>query len=96
MKALLNKLNGKLLVLGILALCVAVSALGVVYTKHLNRKYFVELHKQEKIRDDMNIEWGQLQLEKSTFATSSEIENAARERLGMKLPPLNEIIMIRP
>lgn len=96
MKALLRKANGKLFMLAVLALCVAVSAIGVVYTKHLNRKYFIELHKQEKIRDEMNIEWGQLQLEKSTFATSSEIEKAARERLGMKLPPLSEIIMVRP
>ena len=96
MKPLVDKINGKALVLGMLALVVAVSAIGVVYTKHLNRKYFTELQKLEKHRDEMNIEWGQLQLEKSTFATSSEIEKAAREKLGMKQPPLNEIIMVKP
>ena len=90
------KINSKLFVLGLLILSITLSALGVVYVKHINRKFFAELQKLEKLRDEMDVEWGQLQLEKSTFATSSEIEKAAREKLGMKQPPLNEIIMVRP
>jgi len=95
-KPLLEKTNGKFVLLILLILCVAMSAIGVVYTKHLNRKYYTELQKLEKQRDEINIEWGQLQLEMSTFATSSEIEKAAREKLKMKQPPLNEVIIVRP
>ena len=80
----------------LLLIAVVVSALGVVYTKHLNRKYYSELKKLELLRDQMNVEWGQWQLERSTFATSSEIERAAREKLGMKQPEKSELEIIRP
>jgi len=80
----------------ILLLTVIASALGVVYAKHINRKYYAELQKLQLIRDQRDVEWGQWQLERSTFATSSEIERAARERLGMKQPQKNELEIIRP
>lgn len=75
---------------------IVASAIGVVYTKHINRKYYAELQQLQSQRDDMNVEWGQWQLERSTFATSSEIERSARERLGMKQPKRNELEIIRP
>jgi len=80
----------------LLLLAVVASAIGVVYTKHINRKYYAELQKLQLLRDQMNVEWGQWQLERSTFATSSEIERSARERLGMKQPQKNELEVIRP
>jgi len=86
----------RLVVTIVLLVLVVASAIGVVYTKHINRKYYVELQKLQSLRDDMNVEWGQWQLERSTFATSSEIERAARERLKMKQPKKNELEIIRP
>lgn len=80
----------------ILLFAVIASAIGVVYTKHINRKYYVELQKLQRIQYQRNVEWGQWQLERSTFATSSEIERSARERLGMKQPEKSELEIIRP
>ena len=80
----------------ILLLAIVASAIGVVYTKHINRKHYSELQKLHLIRDEMDVEWGQWQLERSTFATSSEIERSARERLGMKQPKRSELEVIRP
>lgn len=88
--------NGKIVLMGLLFVLVLASAIGVVYTKHINRKYFSELQKLERERDEMNIEWGQLQLERSTFATSSEIERSAREKLDMDQPEHKELISIKP
>lgn len=96
MKSLLSTHNKNVFTLLVLLVAVISVALSIVYSKHLNRKYFSELQKLEKQRDEMNIEWGQLQLERSTFASSSEIERAAREKLGMKRPPVNEITMVSP
>ena len=48
-----------------LALAVLMSALGVVYTKHESRKLFVELDRLKTERDQINVEWGRLQLEQS-------------------------------
>jgi len=89
------RINSKAVLLGVLFVVVLVMALSVVYTKHMNRKYFTEWQKLQKERDEMNIEWGQLQLEKSTFATSSEIEKSAREQLGMDQPVKKEIIVVK-
>ena len=89
------RLNSRVILLSLLFVVVIVTALSVVYTKHMNRKYFVEWHKLQKERDEMNIEWGQLQLERSTFATSSEIEKKARKKLGMDQPIKKEMILIK-
>ena len=75
----------KLLVM-VLALLVLTSSLGVVYAKHQSRKLFVELDTLQKQRDEMNVEWGRLQLELSTLATHSRIEETAKQRLKMVTP----------
>ncbi len=87
--------RAQILCMIILTLMVLSSAISVVYTKHLNRVNFVELKKQQAIKDSKNIEWGQLQLEESTFAASSEIEKRAKNQLNMSQPQADEIVMIR-
>lgn len=62
------------------------SALGVVYAKHDSRKRFVELQHLQATRDELNIEWGQLQLEQSTWGTHARIEELARTKLQMDMP----------
>ena len=80
----------------LLAIAVMGSALGVVYTKYQTRKLFVELQTLEKIRDEMNVEWGQLRLEESTWATHGRVERIARERLGMRMPPVEAVVIVTP
>ena len=79
-----------------LLLLVMISALGVGYAKHQTRKLFIELQGLHKARDDMDIEWGQLQLEQSTWATHGRIEDMANAKLGMKLPEANEVVILKP
>ncbi len=84
------------LLLPILLLTVIASALGVVYTKHQSRKLFVALQNLETARDEMNIEWGQLQLEQSTWATHGRVEGLAREQLKMTSPAPDAVVIVRP
>ncbi len=86
---------GTLLVMA-LAAAVIGSALGVVYAKHTSRKLFVELQTLEKIRDEMEVEWGQLQLEQSTWGTHARVEGIARERLEMVMPPVESVVIVEP
>ncbi len=79
-----------------LAALVLISSLGVVYAKHQSRKLFVELDLLKKERDEMNVEWGQLQLEQSTLATHGRIEETAKNRLKMVTPEYEEVLIIRP
>lgn len=82
--------------LPLLVLAVIVSALGVVYTKHQSRKLFVALQGLEAERDEMNIEWGQLQLEQGTSATHVKVEKVAREQLKMTTPAPDTVVIVWP
>ena len=82
-----------LLVFIFAAVCV-VSALALVYTKHESRKLFVELEQLTDERDELNIEWGQLQIEQSTWATHARIEQVAADDLQLTRPATTEIFVI--
>lgn len=81
------------LVLVFSVVCV-LSALALVYTKHESRKLFVELESLTHERDDLNIEWGQLQIEQSTWATHARIEQVATDDLALVRPVAAEIYVI--
>jgi cell division protein FtsL len=80
----------------VLAVLVMISAFGVIYAKHQSRKQFVELQALHKARDDMDIEWGQLQLEQGTLATHSRVEKTAGTRLGMVMPDTKQVVILQP
>lgn len=89
-------LNNRYTRMGVLIGAVVLSALAVVYAKHQSRKLFIELQTLQKSRDDMAIEWGQLQLEQSTLVTHGRIENIAHTKLGMMLPPADAMVIVKP
>ena len=70
------------------------SAIALIYTKHESRKLFVELEQLTTERDELNIEWGQLQIEQSTWATHARIERVASEELSLVRPKSTEIYII--
>lgn len=82
--------------LSLLTVAVFASALGVVYVQHQARKLFIELQAMQTGRDELDIEWGRLQLEQSTWATHGRVEAMARERLGMIIPPPAAVILVKP
>lgn len=88
-------MSAKVLLIMILLIITFVSAISVVYVKHYNRKLFVELQHQERQRDDMDVEWGKLQLEQNTWAANVRIERIAREKLQMITPEYNDVIYIK-
>ena len=79
----------------VLILAVLITAMFVVYNKHKNRLLFVELERLTSLRDTMNTEWGQLQLEQSTWATDSRIEKIATEQLGMQNVDYENTVIIK-
>jgi cell division protein FtsL len=83
-------------VLVVLVLASILSAIGVVHARHRHRQLFVELSRLEKARDELNIEFGRLQLEQATWAESNRVDQLARSKLGMKFPETGEIVVVRP
>ncbi|WP_269531703.1 cell division protein FtsL [Chitinimonas sp. BJYL2] len=62
-----------------------VCALGVVTSQHKARRAYIELQKAQAEARRLDVEWGQLQLEQSTWAMHSRIEKEATNRLGMRV-----------
>ena len=89
-----NRNGQPILLLMIFAVVCVISAIALVYTKHESRSLFVELEELTTERDELNIEWGQLQIEQSTWATHARIEQVALEELALKRPQSTEIYLI--
>ncbi len=84
-----------ILLVSLLVAAVLSSALGVVYTRHQQRELFIQLQALRAERDRLNIEWGKLQLEQSTWGTHVRIERVARKRLRMEPPEFRDIVVVK-
>ena len=78
----------------VFAVVCMVSAIALVYTKHESRKLFIEFESLTRERDELDIEWGQLQIEQSTWATHARIEKVATDDLRLSRPDSSEIYVI--
>jgi cell division protein FtsL len=78
----------------VFALVCVISAVALIYTKHESRKLFVELETLTHERDELNIEWGQLQIEQSTWAQHARIEKVATEDLSLVRPDTADVFVI--
>lgn len=90
----LSQRRQPLLLTMVFAVVCVMAAIAVVYTKHESRKLFVELEGLTAERDELNIEWGQLQIEQSTWANHARIERVATEELSLARPTSTEINVI--
>jgi cell division protein FtsL len=72
------------------------SAAGAIYCKHRARALFVELERLNARRDNLDVEWGQLQLEQSAWSTHAFVERVASTKLRMATPPPQQIEVIAP
>ncbi len=71
--------------LWLLAMLIA-CALAVVTSRHQARKLYVELQKEQELAQLLDVEWGQLQIEQSTWAAHPRIEKIAGRELRMSVP----------
>lgn len=83
-----------LLCLGLLLL-VLLSALGVVHSVHRNASAFNELQQLKEEAVALDVTWGQLLIEQSTFGVDGRIEQKAAEQLGLRIPTADDIVLVR-
>jgi len=76
---------------GVLALVLVMCALAMVQAQHRSRTYFVELERLKKEARALEEQWGQLQLEQSTWANPARVEPLARTQLGLVAPTQERI-----
>ncbi len=75
---------------------VAGSALGVVYSSFEARRLIAQHQQLLNEKNAMQVEWGQLLLEQSTWGSYNRVEQLAGARLKMRVPSPNEIVMVDP
>jgi len=80
----------------LLWLAVLASAAGAIYCEHRSRELFIQLESLNAQRDNLQIEWGQLQLEQSAWSSHAFVERVASTRLHMATPPAREIEIVAP
>lgn len=84
------RLNALLFV--VLLLC----ALAVVTSQNEARRLFSALQDEQDRSRDLEIQFGQLQLEQSTWAMQSRIEQVASKKLGMRVPDADRVRVVPP
>ena len=78
----------------LLLLVLVVCALGLVTSQHKARKLFSELERAQARAHDLEVEFGKLQLEASTWATHARVEKLATRALGMRVPPASRVRVV--
>jgi cell division protein FtsL len=72
------------------------SAIAVVHARHQHRQAYIALSSLQQQRDELNIEFGRLQLEQATWSEANRIEQVAGTRIGMKYPTDDDIVVLQP
>lgn len=69
-------------------------AMALVASQHKARKLYVELQKEQAVAKQLDVEWGQLQLEQGTWGTHGRIERIATRELNMRLPAAGRVEVV--
>ena len=72
------------------------SALGLVNAQHKARNLYIELEQLSQAAKQADQEYGQLQLEQSTWAMHSRIEQIASQQLQMQVPDAKRVQVVVP
>jgi cell division protein FtsL len=81
-----------LILLTVLTVC----AIGLVSTQHQARKLFAELEREQERARQLDVEFGQLQLEQSTWAMHARVQKIATQVLHMRVLDARRIQLVQP
>ncbi len=78
-----------------LMFAVLLSALGVIYVTHTARVLHATYQHQLTEQAHLQVQQGQLLLERSTWMVQSRVQQVAEQQLGMVLPNHQSVVIIR-
>lgn len=78
----------------IFLISLVVCAIGLVTSQYRARQLFAELEQEQTRSKELDSEWGQLQLEQSTWAIRTRVSRIASQKLGMQTPASDRIQII--
>ena len=80
---------------GVLSVLIVITAIACVYARHESRSQFTQLQSLIMQRDSLEVDWGRLQIEQSTWSGHSRVEQLARNKMGMRDPAPEEIMVVQ-
>jgi cell division protein FtsL len=80
----------------VLLLVLAACALCLVASQHQARRLFGDLEQEQERSRQLGVEYGQLQLEASTWAVHARVERIASRQLHMRVPDAKRLHIVRP
>ena len=90
------KLWNKVTLFGVLWLAVMASSFWVVINSHHSRQLYAEYVDLQREEHRLRVESGKYLLEQSAWAEFGRIEKLAVEELEMRVPGLDEIVLVNP
>jgi cell division protein FtsL len=78
----------------LLLLVLVVCALGLVTSQHKARKLFSDLEREQARARELDVEFGRLQLEASTWGLHARVEKVAAGTLGMRTPDARRLRIV--
>jgi cell division protein FtsL len=78
----------------LLGLAVMLSALSTIYVTQVTRTLHASYQHNLLEQDHLQVERGQLLLERSTWMMQSRIQQVAENKLGMVVPDHNSVVII--
>ena len=78
----------------LLLLVLVVCALGLVTSQHKARKLFSDLERELARARELDVEFGKLQLEASTWGLHARVEKVAAGTLGMRTPDARRVRIV--
>jgi cell division protein FtsL len=80
----------------ILLAALTACALGLVTSQHQARKLFTEIEEEQERARSLETEYGQLQLEQSTWAMHARVQKLAAQVLHMRSPDARRVAVVPP
>jgi cell division protein FtsL len=78
----------------VLLVVVVLCSLSLVTSRHQARKLFVDLEREQARARAYEVEYGQLQIEQSTWSMPARVEKVARDQLRMQMPDAGRVEVI--
>lgn len=88
-------LHNRSVINGMLLAIVLVCALSVVHSQHESRKLLMQLQEEKKHAHQLDVAWGQLQLEQSTLSAPGRMANVLEKQLEMQLPANKDVRFVQ-
>jgi len=76
-------------------LALLVTAFGIIYIKDVNRRLFIDYQAGQQFSSALQINYENLLLEKSAWSRQARIQMLARQRLNMRVPSSENVIMVK-